>query len=228
MGLKTMMNLMRALGVFLLLAANTAYADDNGNTVLLPSIDVKHENIGQGQTITLHVDDQRANKTLGFVLKDDGEEAIPSTQDITEIIYYQMIEALKAKGFAIDNGAGPNVPSLTIRINALKYTVKTNFLTKDLKITTNLKAIVANGGGTLSKGYELDKTRKDFVIGGKDREKKRMTETISVALSDLANDTQVLKALVSHGPAAPSNSPGAPYSRPSASGKIEAQPLGPN
>jgi uncharacterized lipoprotein YajG len=221
-----MTRVIAALCLFLGSAILPAAAE---NTVLLPSIDITKEDIGKGQVIALHIEDLRADKTLGYTLKDDEREAIPSTQDITEIIYYQMIEALKAKGFVVDNGAGAGVPVLTLKINTLNYTLQKFFFTKELIIKTDLTAVVANGGGTLSKGYQLEKKMKDFVISGSNQEQKRMTQTISVALTELANDHLILNALAGKGsaPATPA-APPSPQRAPSTGGPVESRPLGPN
>lgn len=230
--------LIRAFSIIFLLAGSSAWAEEGGTkTLVIPTIDVVKENIGSGQRITLTIKDLRAEKTVGFKRKNDKLEPIPSAQDISDIIYYQLIEALKAKGFVVDNGAGPNAPLLTLQINTLKYVVQTNFLTKDLEINTNLKAIASYEGHVLSKGYQLEKTAKDFSLGGKDRELKRMTQTVSAALTELVNDRQVLNALKGDYSGAPANDPAAPSNAPSNMGSdrppavsnaIESQPLGPN
>ena len=224
-----MMKLTRALGIILLFLGCSALPAAAENTVILPSIDVTTENIGKGQIIALHIVDQRADKTLGFDIKDDEKVPIPSTQDITQIIYYQMIEALKAKGFVVDNGAGPQVPSLTIQIKALNYTLRKNFFTKVLNITTDLRAVVARDGGTLSKGYQLEKKMQDFILSGSNQEQKRMTKTISVALTDMANDHMVLNALATKmTPAAPGTETPETPQVPAGNGPIEQQALPPN
>lgn len=230
--------LIRALGIIFLLAGGSAWAEDgNTKTLVIPTIDVVKENIGNGQRIALAIKDLRADKTVGFKRKNDKLEPIPSDQDISDIIYYQLIEALKAKGFVVDNGAGSNIPLLTLQISMLKYVVQTNFLTKDLEINTSIKAIASYEGHILSKGYQLEKTAKDFSLGSKNRELKRMNQTISAALTELVNDRQVLNALKGDysgaapgEPTAPSNLPSNMGARnpPAVSNSIEAQPLGPN
>lgn len=233
--MKPMMGLL-ILGVLATGFSGAGQAADN-KRVLLPTIEVTKENIGNGAQIRLDLNDLRTEQALGF-REDDGEMVpIPSDQDITEIIYYEMIEALKAKGFVVNNGLGPDTPTLTLVINTLKYTVQPNFFTKEIIITTDMKAISKNGGHTLTKGFQLEKTAKDFSLSGKAKERERVTSTISTALTDLANDTQLLKALAGTSKNStpgqnnyPANNGGnsAPLPPPSASdGEVEAKPLEP-
>lgn len=167
------------------------------NLHLDPSIDAAGEPITSDTRIGLAVVDNRPSNKLGEV-GDPNKEMVDVVldEDFTALVLDRMQEVLESRGFDVVLGSSATTRSITVAISDLELNSVKRPFDFETELRANVFATAGNADATYDREYFV-RTRKTTAAPPFERQSNQLVnEAVSQALSDLANDENLLEMLV--------------------------------
>jgi len=180
---------------FLFLVTGCAYTPMTVN--LAPDTIVSSSDIGNGQTIYLTVQDERAEDTVGnrgaAMMKG---AKITLEQDLSAVVQSALTEMLSTKGFLVRYESSTGLhPLLRVDIRGLSYETSTGFWTGGVQVTAALKATVKGESETYENFYRYDNEDRVVVVPGADANNERINAALNDVLHQMMRDRKLLEVL---------------------------------
>jgi uncharacterized lipoprotein len=145
------------------LAVLTGCAASPQFVTLRPNVDLAAERIGNGNPVEVAVQDNRAGSVIGYrggVYENSGQ--ISAGNDVPQAVEQAVRARLAAQGFAVNVPPGSNSTRLTIYVDAITYTNRTELMKNDVTVEAKVSAEVNAGTETYTGRYQT-KENKVFI-----------------------------------------------------------------
>jgi uncharacterized lipoprotein YajG len=132
---------------------------------LAPTVNVMQSSEGQGTTVAVRVVDERPSKSLGRRGTAYGAAAeITSEQDVATVVYAQIADGLKKKGFTVVDYKTDADPTLSIELRLLEYSTSQGFWTGGVQVQGAMKAVAKRKGKEYEQMYRIDNKERVVVV----------------------------------------------------------------
>lgn len=176
----------------------------SGQTVTLaPVLTNEALDVGRERPIYLSVVDARQSKILGYRKDETGEQAlIKPAGDIVPVIFATVQEALADKGFLNAASAMASVAQLEVNIVEINYQATGTYMAPSVTTRAVFQAVAKRGPTTFKQTYRIEKQDRQALPLTADRNARIINETVSEALTLLADDYQLMNFLAGGAPPA--------------------------
>lgn len=163
---------------------------------LRPVVTVAEANVGNDVELAVKVVDERPDRALGrrgSALMTGAQ--ITTDQDVAGIIYEQLVEGLKKKGF---NSVAyeENFPRrLKVEVRLIKYYTSTGFWTGGVHTSAALKAVAANSDKVYENFYRVENEKRVVFVPGAKTNDRLINEVVSEVLQKLLSDQDLMAFL---------------------------------
>lgn len=179
----------------------TACAVSGQGVVITPKLMNDARDIGRERPVHLSVVDARPSALLGYRRTETGDRArVESTGDPVAAVQSAIEVALEDKGFSLAPYGRDAEVSLTVQIQEIAYDASGKYVAPSVTTGAVFKAIARRGGTTFEQLYRIEKQSREALPLTSDRNSRLINETVSEALTMLADDMELMGFLAG-GPA---------------------------
>lgn len=190
------MSAFRPLSAVLGLLLLAACAVTSQQVAVEPRLTNEALDVGRQQPVYLTVSDRRPSPLLGYRKDETGDRArIETGNDVPGVIKAAVEVALEDKGFALARSSSGAVADLTVEIVEIAYEASGTYVAPSVTTRAVFKGIARRGGTIFEQTYRLEKQSREALPLTKGRNEKLLNETVSEALTMLADDYQLMKFL---------------------------------
>lgn len=163
---------------------------------LKPAIDARSHPIGRSRELALEVVDLRPTQHFGSRGGVYGETALLNPQtDVVTTVRRALAERLTASQFAV-TPPNANAPlALRVEIQRIDYIARGEPIVNEVRAVALIRAIVRNGGRTLTSQYQANTARRVVGPPGEAANEAILNEVMGKVLQRLLQDGAVLDLL---------------------------------
>lgn len=146
-----------------------------------------NSNVAEGTVIHFSFIDDRDDVAIG--VRGTGNMGSKITaQNLAEYVERELRTGLVEKGYRLVDVGSDDVPSITYRLRAFKFSLNMGFWTGAENKTAIIRADANRNGKTFAETYRFDDEDRDvFVPGGKELNRE-LNEALAAVMSDALND----------------------------------------
>lgn len=190
-----------ALAALLSAVFITACTVSGQGVVIEPKLMNDARDIGRDRPVHLAVVDARPSPLLGYRRTETGDQArVESTGNPLAAVQSAIEVALEDKGFSVAPSARGADASLTVEIREISYDASGKYVAPSVTTAAVFKAIARRGGTTFEQVYRIEKQSREALPLTSERNARLINETVSEALTMLADDLELMGFLAG-GPA---------------------------
>lgn len=179
----------------------TACTVSGQNVVIAPKLMNDARNIGQERPVYLSVVDARPSALLGYRRTETGDQArVETTGNPVAAVQSAVEVALEDKGFSLAPSSRGSDATLTVEIQEIGYEARGKYVAPSVTTSAAFKAIARRGGTTFEQSYRIEKQSREALPLTSERNSRLINETVSEALTMLADDMEIMGFLAG-GPA---------------------------
>ena len=173
------------------LVGGCAFTPQQAN--LDPHVSVMRTSEGAGITVAVKVIDERPSKSLGRRGTAYGAAAeITSTQELAAVVYEEIVDALKAKGFSVEDYSSSSETSLKAEIRLLEYSTSQGFWTGGVHVNGAIKVFAAKAGKEYDRIYRTEDEKRVVFVPDANSNEEMINTTLSTLLNQIFEDRALL------------------------------------
>ncbi len=163
-----------------------------------PEISVIQSTEGQGITVSVVVQDERPNKSLGHRGAGMGKGAeITTDENVAALVQAKIIEGLHLKGFSTTTDHKKGNAHLNLELRLLEYSTSTGFWTGGVEVNGAIKAYAENSlGKEYKEFYRFEEEERVVFVPGAGSNEEMINKALSKLIMKVLNDRSLIDFLI--------------------------------